>query len=166
MELDDTSIFGGATRSHFHEPDDQGQPGYGDSPNSSGAATYPSKKQKGQPGAASPNRQAEIETETGRELAATGKSRGTGNQSSPNAGPRSPDFKTVFLAVVALTVLAFVAAQILANYWKMPTLIQQTVIESDVWLYRLGFVIALLGKIVFGEGIGRKLAEAIRIALL
>jgi hypothetical protein len=84
----------------------------------------------------------------------------TGFDSAPsrNAEILSSYFIVVFFTVTVITVLAFFAALMLANCWRMPTTDQQAVIESAPWLSRVGFVtmIALLGKIGFGEGACRK----------
>jgi hypothetical protein len=85
------------------------------------------------------------------------------------ARPTVETFTLTFLTVATITILAILAAVLLANMWSTPTANQQTVFESVVWLYRVGFgtMIVLLGKgIFFAEGAGRKLAEAIRIISL
>jgi hypothetical protein len=107
--------------------------------------------------------------EAGHSVGAAAEPRSKNSRSRAMAESRSPYFMLVFFTVTAITVSAIFAAVILANMWSTPTADQQTVFESVVWLYRIGFgtIIVLLEKaIVLGEGVGRKLAEAIRIALL
>jgi hypothetical protein len=93
--------------------------------------------------------------------------RAADNNSGQKIPTGSPYFMVAFLTITVLTVSTTLLGVILANMWSTPTPNQQTMFETILWISKVEFLTLLtllIRSIVFGEGLGRKLVELVRIA--